>query len=634
MFLVLTWNLQFRQAIIGFLFAHIFMKFLLLCLLFLIHGVGTAGCEGDFKSIAEIQGVGDTSPLLDQTVTVRAVVSGVFVDSGELDGFFVQSLQPDNNPNTSEGLFIYTRQWQPAVAVGDEVSVSGLVSEQHGLTQLRAVSHITQCRQHSTLPEASVIELPLDDLNLETLENMRVAVRDAVVTDVYQYLKFGEITVSSERLFSTTSLVAPGPAVEPLAASQRRDQLVVDDGRLQAYARPFAVGHDGQSPVSADNPMRSGYTVSVEGILHYAFGQFKLQPTTSISLKPQSNFRSFQPDRPEGDLTVATFNMENWFTDLNDGRERCGTIIGMGCRGAFSDREQQRQLQKLVAVIQQLDASIIGLQELQNNPRDSLNQLVDALNQAAQKQQWAYVDAGQLGQDVIKVGLIYQPQQVMPVGPYAVLSRDTVADFEDHRNRVVLAQTFQHLASETLLTVASLHLKSKGCRDAQGAEMAQDDGQGCYNPTRTRAARQIVRWMEQDPTGMGAEIRMIVGDFNSYQMEDPIQVFEQGGYVNLAREFLGVENWTTSYRGKVGSLDYIMANNAALAQAAGITQWHINADEIRDFGYRMTPLEGPIQRPDNFYRVSPFSSSDHDPVMAGFYMSKHDDETLSQKKPR
>ena len=597
------------------------MKPIVLCFLFLVNAVYAANCDSDFKPIAEIQGDGAVSPELNQQVTVKGVVSGVFTQAGGLGGFFIQSLQPDNNPKTSEGLFIYTAQWQPALKPGDVLMVSGQVSEMYDLTQLRAVSKIKKCAQNQALPKPKTIELPFDDFNLETVENMRVEVRGAVITDVYQYLKYGEVTVSSERLFSTTTLVEPGLAVKPLTVSQTRDQLVIDDGRLQAYARPFSVGRNGKMSVSAENPIRTGYTVDTIGVLNYVFGQYKLQPTEPIKISPQSNFRVSQPDRPAGDFTVATFNMENWFTDLNDGSDRCGNIVGMGCRGAKNQHEQQRQLQKLVAVINQLDTAVIGLQELQNNQQQSIKSLVDALNQSAQSEKWRYIDAGQLGQDVIKVGLIYQPDQLRPAGNYALLNRDTLADFEDHRNRVVLAQTFKHLRSEQLITVASLHLKSKGCRDAEGDNLAQKDGQGCYNPTRTRAAQQIAHWMNQDPTGMGAEMRLIVGDFNSYQKEDPIKVFEQAGYINLAREYLGVENWTTSYRGKVGSLDYIMVNKTFAQKATGVTQWHINSDEIRDFNYRTSPLAEGIERPQNFYHISPFSSSDHDPVMAGFELS-------------
>ena len=84
---------------------------------------------------------------------------------------------------------------------------------------------------------------------------------------------------------------------------------------------------------------------------------------------------------------------------------------------------------------------------------------------------------------------------------------------------------------------------------------------------------------------------------------------------------LGVENWTTSYRGNVGSLDYNMVNKALAQKATGVTQWHINADEIRHFGYRTSPLTDGIDRPQSFYQASPFSSSDHDPVMAGFELT-------------
>jgi Predicted extracellular nuclease len=609
------------------------MKPLILCLLFFINSLYAADCEDEFKTIADIQGAGSESPLLNQKVSVKAVVSGVFMQTGGLDGFFIQSLQPDDNPKTSEGLFIYTGQWQPALQLGDVVWVSGEVSELHNLTQLRAISNITVCAKNQKLPKAKMVNLPFDDLNLETLENMRVEVKDAVITDVYQYLKFGEITVSSERLFSTTTLVDPEErAVTSLNISQQRDQLVIDDGRLQAYARPLNVGRNGKTAVSAQNPMRTGYTVDTVGVLNYVFGQFKIQPTQTLHISPQYNFRTQNPDLPDGDFTVATFNMENWFTDFNTGADQCGHIVGMGCRGATNEQEQYRQLQKLVAVINSLDTAVIGLQELQNNEQQSIKTLVEALNKETQSNKWDFIDAGQLGRDVIKVGLIYQPNRVQPVGHYALLNRDTLSDFEDHRNRVVLAQTFQHINSQKLITVTSLHLKSKGCRDAEGNDLAQQDGQGCYNPTRTRAARQIAAWMNQDPTGMGSELRFIVGDFNSYQKEDPIKVFEKNGYVNLAREFLGVENWTTSYRGKVGSLDYIMVNKDALKYATGVTQWHINSDEIRQFGYRLSPLAEDFKRPDSFYDKNPFSSSDHDPVLAGFQLSTKADVNSQSSK--
>ena len=85
------------------------------------------------KAISAVQGTGDISPLLNQTVTVRGVVVGDFQNTdtttAKLDGFFVQHLDPDADPMTSEGIFVYTSKSTTRVAVGDFVQVSGVVAE-------------------------------------------------------------------------------------------------------------------------------------------------------------------------------------------------------------------------------------------------------------------------------------------------------------------------------------------------------------------------------------------------------------------------------------------------------------------------------------------------------------------------
>lgn len=588
---------------------------------FTVNLVNANICEGDFTPISTIQGSTDKSPLVGQELAVRAIVTGVFTEAGGLDGFFIQSAQPDNNQATSEGLFIHTGAWQPAIKVGQEIAVTGVVSEQHDLTQLTAIRRIKICQNDKPLPPAVVISLPLESVNLEHYENMRVKLaQPQTITDIYQYIKFGEMMVSSERLFSPTTLVSPGIAAAHLEEMQAQNQLIIDDGRLQAYAQPWQVGADSRSPVSVSNPLRLGYAAEATGILNYVFGRYKLQPTQVLKIHPQTNMRVVQPDRPEGDLLVATFNVENWFTDLDDGQSSCGLSKTMGCRGAKSKQEQQRQLAKLVTVISSLDAAVMGLQELQNNSEASLKTLVLALNEAAGHPKWSYINTGVLGTDVIKVGFIFQPKLVHPQGDFAVLDRNILADYADHRNRVVLTQTFKHVLSEQLVNIATLHLKSKGCRDAIGLDEDQKDGQGCYNATRKLAAEQISTWLNSDPTDQKATMTLVLGDFNSYQMEDPIVAFEQAGFSNLAKVFLGLENWTTSYRGKVGSLDYILANKAVAQIVTGITQWHINADEIRDFGYEMSPLAAGVDKPDNFYQVSPNASSDHDPIIVGLQL--------------
>ena len=84
--------------------------------------IETAQPEED--TIAKIQGAGHISPMRSLVVSeVRGVVT--FVMS---NGFYMQSMTPDDDPATSEGLLVFT-DWVPSTRIGDEVLVSGRVDE-------------------------------------------------------------------------------------------------------------------------------------------------------------------------------------------------------------------------------------------------------------------------------------------------------------------------------------------------------------------------------------------------------------------------------------------------------------------------------------------------------------------------
>ena len=71
------------------------------------------------------------------------------------------------------------------------------------------------------------------------------------------------------------------------------------------------------------------------------------------------------------------------------------------------------------------------------------------------------------------------------------------------------------------------HLKSKGSAcDAPDA----GDGQGNCNTVRANAAAELTAWLASDPTGTGDPDVLLIGDYNSYAMEDPIGVIESAGY--------------------------------------------------------------------------------------------------------
>src|SRR5436190_527963 len=74
--------------------------------------------------VHDIQGAAHRSPKEGQAVTgVTGVVTAVGTN-----GFWIQDPQPDDNPATSEGIFVFTSK-PPTVAAADAVTVAGKVSE-------------------------------------------------------------------------------------------------------------------------------------------------------------------------------------------------------------------------------------------------------------------------------------------------------------------------------------------------------------------------------------------------------------------------------------------------------------------------------------------------------------------------
>jgi uncharacterized protein len=79
--------------------------------------------EPPVKRIHEIQGKAHLSPLAGTKVKSPGVVT-----AKSSNGFWFQDPEPDSDPATSEGLFVFTNA-APAVNVGDAVTVTGTVAE-------------------------------------------------------------------------------------------------------------------------------------------------------------------------------------------------------------------------------------------------------------------------------------------------------------------------------------------------------------------------------------------------------------------------------------------------------------------------------------------------------------------------
>ena len=572
-----------------------------------------ANCSASATLISAIQGNGAVSPLVGSVVTIRGVVVGDFQNTtNQLKGFFVQEEAADQDAdlNSSEGIFVYDNGFGVDVNVGDVVEVRGTVTEFFTLTELTTITQVSYCGGGSTPPASA--DLPITAAtDWEKYEGMLVNFSQPLfVTEHYNVGRYGELSLSSGgRLYNPTQITAPGSAANAQATANDFNRILLDDGsRIQ---NPAVVPH-----LSADNTLRIGDSVTnLTAVIEYAFNSYRFHPVNTLSFT-RTNPRPTTPPGTTGSLKVASANVLNYFTTLDTGASICGPSMNQGCRGANNASELTRQRTKLIASLTALNADIIGIMEIENNPTASIADLVAGLNGVAGSGVYNYIDTGTIGSDAIRVALIYKTTTVTPVGLYAILTSAFDADFIDTKNRPSLAQTFREISSNQTLTVVVNHLKSKGSACDDVGDVDAGDQQGNCNGTRTKAANVLASWLATDPTGSGDSDFLIIGDLNAYAMEDPITALKQAGYTDLAAHFHGATTPSSFvFDGESGTLDYGLASAALLAQASSADEWPINADEPRILDYNTE------FNPAYLYQANQFRSSDHDPLLMSFNLT-------------
>ena len=100
-----------------------------------------AECGENYLPIYDIQGSEATSSYAGRSVVTQGVVVGDF--QGSKAGFFIQDINGDDDPATSDGIFVYSTSTD--VQEGDLVQVEGTVQEYYDLTEIGNVTSIAVC---------------------------------------------------------------------------------------------------------------------------------------------------------------------------------------------------------------------------------------------------------------------------------------------------------------------------------------------------------------------------------------------------------------------------------------------------------------------------------------------------------
>ena len=585
-----------------------------------------AGCAGlapatplpEGEKISEIQGAGHLSPLKNRPVyNVHGIVTAI-----RADGFYLQDPNPDDDPATSEGIFVY-KSLVPGVKVGDEVLVNAVVEEMNpggvGSTYLTITQlenpYIEVLSSDNELPEPIIIgeggrmlpsQVIEDDADgsisqsnvfdpendgidfYESLEGMRVQVNDAVaVSGTSQYK---EIAVVGDN-GAHAGVMTPRGGLVIQADDFNPERIILDDGMRQI---PFVTTGD-----RADGP--------IVGVMDYTYGNYKLQPTQKVSLTSAG----LEPEGPlaavgAGQIRIVDYNILNMSgKDLDRAEVLADQIVN---RMASPD--------------------IIGFQEIQDEDGSTSTQslsadgtyqaIIDAIL-AAGGPEYGFVDIDpELNRDGgvpggnIRVGFIYRldrgitladgiegdartATEVLNVDGELALSLNpgridpTHAAFGDSRKPLVV--TFE-VNGQTLYVINN-HFNSKGGDSALFGDVQP--------PVLTSEPQRLLQaqvvhdfvagMLAVDP---GANI-VVMGDLNDFQFSAPLELLQGDILTDLVDTLPVEEQYSYIYDGNSQTLDQMLVSAAMLDKLVEYDVLHINSE----FDYQ-----------------SRFS--DHDPVTAVF----------------
>ncbi|MFD9331678.1 endonuclease/exonuclease/phosphatase family protein [Streptomyces sp. NPDC060065] len=346
----------------------------------------TTPAHADTVHIHDIQGTTRISPYAGQAVTdVAGIVTGVRT-YGSSRGFWIQDPNADDNPATSEGVFVFTSS-VPKVALGDSVTVSGTISEyvpggaSSGNQTITEITKpvVTVLSSGNAVPAATVV-------NAKSVPGVYTAAGDTAAggsvngltlepkkysLDYYESLEGMNVQVSDARVVTATDPYTElWVTVKPHENANRRGGTVYgsytsqNTGRLQIQS----LGATADFPTANVGDELTGTTA---GPLDYnQFGGYTLVANQIGALEAGGLERETTQKQSRSELAVATYNVEN--LDPGD--------------ASFAAHAS--------AIVNNLRSpDILSLEEIQDN-NGATNDGTVAADQTVQKLIDAIVDAG------------------------------------------------------------------------------------------------------------------------------------------------------------------------------------------------------------------------------------------------
>ncbi|MET7457763.1 endonuclease/exonuclease/phosphatase family protein [Streptomyces sp. NPDC005574] len=572
----------------------------------------TSPAHADSVRIHDIQGSTRTSPYAGRQVAdVAGIVTGVRA-YGSSRGFWMQDPTPDDDPATSEGVFVFTSS-VPKVAVGDSVTVTGTVSEfvpggaaggNQSVTEITKAT-VTVVSSGNAVPAAQVVDArsvpaaytPAGDPATGNSVNGLPLDPAKYALDYYESLEGMNVRVSDVRVVTATDPYTElWVTVKPRENTTRRGGTLYgsydsqNTGRLQIQS----LGATADFPKANVGDTLTGTTA---GPLDYnQFGGYTLVATELGALKSGGLQRESTRPQRRGELAVATYNVEN--LDPSD--------------ATFEEHA--------AAIVHNLKSpDIVSLEEIQDNNGATndgtvaadvtVGKLVDAIVAAGgPAYQWRSIDpvdgadGGEPGGNIRQV-FLFNPERVSftdraggdsttAVGVTKVRGK---AQLTVSPGRVDPANTAwkasrKPLAGEfvfrgrTVFVIAN-HLNSKG--GDQGLTSQYQPVVRSSEVQRHLQATAVNAFVKQIlDTQKNADV-IALGDMNDFEFSETAKILEGDGELWSAIKSLPKsERYTYDYQGNQQVLDQILVS-PSIRRGCGLDydSVHVNSefnDQISD----------------------------------------------------
>ena len=581
----------------------------------------------DMTPISQIQGITHRSPLEGKTVEK---VSGV-VTAVDGEGFYLQSLNPDEDERTSEAVYVDLKAFSNAKR-GDIVLVqNGLVKEwnpaglgENSLTITTLVAKdVTVLSQNQPLPEPVVIgkggrlipntviendvkgyvgqsKEPLDPQEdgmdfFESLECMLVQINDAKA-------------VSTRNGYNEVSVVADGG--EDAGIFSEEGVLILREND----PNPERTMIDDSFVMMPEIHVGAVFAEPLVGVVDYDYGNYRIQLLKKPVLSQNAPFVAASATGTEQDwhLAVATYNLENFSSlqDLEKSRKIAAEIVEvmsapdilvlqeiMDDDGSLDSQQvsAERNLASLIEDISDLSKGAVLYQALNIDPARNLDGGLAGGNIRTvilyqTKRGLGLVSAPEGKADEETKLLNENGRAMLSLNPGRIWPANSA--FFDSRKPIIAQFVFN---GQDIYIIGN-HFNSKG---EDGPLYGDQQPPQLLSERQRIAQAKAVNGFVRDILDINPKALIVVaGDLNDFPWSKSLKTLEGGLLENLVFTLPENQRFTYMYEGNGQVLDHILASKALAPRLLRLEILHINSLSLP----RM-------------------ASSDHDPVVAIFDLS-------------